>query len=74
MTTRASKTGTPLQALRFSLGLHNGMGERFLTDWLAGTNVDHWMITTSAVKDTSANVPATISFPKFCELNPDVTA
>jgi len=64
--------GTALQAIKFSLGLANGMGERFLRDWLSGIDLSLWRVQLKHVKDTTAVMPVPVSFEQFCEMNPDM--
>lgn len=64
-------TGTPTQAMKFAIRLNNGMGMRFMADFMAGKDMSAWKITTGAAVDTSRVVPGHLSFPEFCRLNPD---
>ncbi len=66
------KVGTPLQAIKFSLLLANGMGDRFLRDWLAGIDLSLWKAVTDRIRDTAAVMPLAVSFEAFCKDNPDM--
>lgn len=58
--------GTPLQAIKFSLQLANGMGPIFLKAWLDNaSNLALWAIPMPDAKH------APLPFAKFCEQNPD---
>lgn len=66
------KTGTPLQALKFSLKLNNGMGQRFLSDWLDGKDVSRWSVLTEQPRaDTAKGASLHLFFLDFCSVTPD---
>lgn len=64
-------TPTPLQVMKFASRLANGMGMRFIADFMAGKDVSDWKIPTGTAVDTSREIPGHVSFPDFCRLNPD---
>lgn len=66
------KTGTPLQALKFSLRLNNSMGELFLKDWLAEKDMTRWSYLLNPPRADTGSEPAMVMlFADFCKANPD---
>jgi hypothetical protein len=62
---------TPLQALKFSTKLNNGMGDKFIALYLEGKDVSDWRCITEPVRDTAEAQAKSQSFAEFAKLNPD---